>query len=68
MNGAKVSKTGKRHTVTLDGDSEFLRLVEYIVEILGIQLGSEEGIPMHYSKSAGGTGVRNTESEPTSRR
>jgi hypothetical protein len=38
--------------VALDGNSKLLRLVEDIVEILGVQLGPEEGVPVHYSKLA----------------
>lgn len=33
--------------MSLDGYFKLLRLVEYIVEILGIQLGPEERVPVH---------------------
>lgn len=39
-------------TVALDGNFKLVRLVENIVKILGIQLGSEEGVSVHCSKLA----------------
>ena len=45
-------QTKKKHTVSLDGDSKLLRLVEDVVEILVIQLGPEEGVPVHCYRSA----------------
>lgn len=41
----------KKRTMSLDGDSKFLRLVEDIVEILVVQLGPEERVPVHFSRS-----------------
>lgn len=43
----------KRRTVGLDGNLKFLSLVEEIVKILGIQLGSKEGVPVHCPESEG---------------
>jgi len=37
--------------VTLDGNLKLVRFVEDIVKVLGIQLGPEEGVPVHYSES-----------------
>jgi hypothetical protein len=39
-------------TVTLNGNPKLLRLVEDIVKILGVQLSSKEGIPVHCPTSA----------------
>ena len=36
--------------MSLDGNFELFRLVEDIVEVLGIQLGPEKRVPMHCSK------------------
>lgn len=38
--------------MTLNGNFKLLRLVEDIVEILGIQLGSEERVSVHCPKLA----------------
>ena len=37
--------------MSFDGYSELFRLVEDIVEILVVQLGPEEGVPVHCSRS-----------------
>jgi hypothetical protein len=39
-------------TVSLDGDIELFCNIKDIVEIFGIQLGSEKGVPVHYLESA----------------
>ena len=38
--------------MAFDSNFKLLRLVEDVVKILGIQLGSEEGVSVHFSKSA----------------
>ena len=38
--------------MALDGNFELLCLVENIMKILGVQLGSEEGVSVHCSKLA----------------
>jgi hypothetical protein len=38
--------------VAFDSNFKLLRLVEDIVKILGVQLGSEEGVSVHCSKLA----------------
>ena len=38
--------------MAFDCDSKLLRLVEDVVEILGVQLSPEEGVPVHCSKLA----------------
>ena len=41
----------KKRTVTLDGNPKLFSFVEDIVEILRVQLGPKEGVPVHCSES-----------------
>ena len=37
--------------MSLDGNFKLFCFIEDIMEILGVQLGPEEGVTVHYSKS-----------------
>lgn len=54
--------------MTLDGNFKINRLVEDIVKILGVQLGSKEGVPVHCPVSAKIRGIGSPQDKLTSRR
>jgi hypothetical protein len=49
--------------MSFDRNFKLLRLVEDIVEILGIQLGPKKGISVHYSKLVNALKYNTRESE-----